>query len=77
MSMTTFAALFPGQGSQYVGMGARYQQAPIGRRVYDRADATLGLSLSRLSVEGPQAELRLTANAQPAFVAYATPFFLL
>ncbi len=71
MSMTTFAALFPGQGSQYVGMGARYQQAPIGRGVYDRADATLGFSLSRLSVEGPQAELTLTANAQPALVAHS------
>ena len=73
MSMTSFAALFPGQGSQYVGMCARHQQALVGRGVYDRADATLGLSLFRLSVEGPQAELTLTTNAQPALVARATP----
>jgi [acyl-carrier-protein] S-malonyltransferase len=58
-------------------MGARYQQALVGRGVYDRAGEILGLSLSRLSVEGPQAELRLTANAQPALVAYATPVFSL
>ncbi len=64
------AFLFPGQGSQTVGMGrdlaARFALA---RDVFDEVDAALHQSLFRLMAEGPEAELTLTANAQPALMA--------
>jgi [acyl-carrier-protein] S-malonyltransferase len=63
------AFLFPGQGSQQVGMGKALAEAfPVARAVFDEADAALGFSLSRLCFEGPEAELTLTANAQPAIL---------
>lgn len=61
------AFLFPGQGSQFVGMGRDlYRREPAARAVYDRADAQLGFSLSRLCFEGPEEELTDTVNQQPA-----------
>jgi [acyl-carrier-protein] S-malonyltransferase len=64
------AWLFPGQGSQSVGMAKDVLAAsPAARAVFERADAALGEPLSRLILEGPEEELTLTANAQPAIVA--------
>ena len=64
-----FAWLFPGQGSQAVGMaGDLARDFPAAKAVFDRADAALGEKLSKLMLEGPEAELTLTANAQPAIV---------
>lgn len=67
----TVAWLFPGQGSQEVGMGEDlYRDAAIARKIFDRADAVLGFPISRLCFEGPEAELKRTVNSQPAiFVA--------
>lgn len=66
--MTT-AWLFPGQGTQAVGMGkAIFDASPAARQVFERADAALGWSISRLCFEGPESDLTLTANAQPAIV---------
>ncbi len=66
--MTT-AWIFPGQGSQTVGMGRDlYEQFPAARAVFDEADAVLGLPLTRLCFEGPEAELTATENAQPALL---------
>jgi [acyl-carrier-protein] S-malonyltransferase len=63
------AFVFPGQGSQYVGMGKQlYDTSPAARRIFDQADATLGFSLSTLCFEGPQEELDDTINAQPAIL---------
>ena len=63
------AALFPGQGSQAVGMGrAFYDASPAARAVLDEAEAALP-GLLRLMFEGPADELTLTANQQPALVA--------
>ena len=67
--MTT-ALVFPGQGSQTVGMGKALAEAcPASRAVFDEVDAALGEKLSKLIFEGPEAELTLTANAQPALMA--------
>jgi [acyl-carrier-protein] S-malonyltransferase len=63
------AFVFPGQGSQYVGMGKQlYETSPAARRIFEQADATLGFPLSRLCFEGPQEELDDTINAQPAIL---------
>src|SRR2546421_7582612 len=64
------AFVFPGQGSQAVGMGQALAQAhPEARAVLDEADAALGGGLLRLLFEGPEEELRQTANTQPAILA--------
>lgn len=64
------ALVFPGQGSQAVGMGkALADEFPVAREVFDRVDAALSQNLSGLMFDGPEAELTLTANAQPALMA--------
>jgi [acyl-carrier-protein] S-malonyltransferase len=64
------ALVFPGQGSQSVGMGkALADEYSVAREVFARVDATLSENLSRLMFEGPERELTLTANAQPALMA--------
>src|SRR3546814_752124 len=61
---------FPGQGSQAVGMGRALAEAcPVARHTLEEVDDALGQKLSRLMFEGPEEELRLTANAQPALMA--------
>ncbi len=64
------ALIFPGQGSQAVGMGRALAEAfPQARAVFEEVDAALGQNLSRLMFEGPAEDLTLTANAQPALMA--------
>ena len=64
------ACIFPGQGSQYVGMGRALADAyPICRATFDEADAALGELLSRVIFEGPEDQLTLTVNTQPAMLA--------
>ena len=66
----SIAFIFPGQGSQAVGMGAEIAKAyPSARAVFDEVDAALSQNLSKLMWEGPEAELTLTENAQPALMA--------
>lgn len=68
--MPKVAFLFPGQGSQYPGMGRTLAESfSAARRVFDTADAALGFPLSRLCFEGPPDQLQLTANTQPAILA--------
>jgi [acyl-carrier-protein] S-malonyltransferase len=63
------AFIFPGQGSQYPGMGREMaEKYPAARRVFDEADRALGFPLSKLCFEGPAEELQLTANTQPAIL---------
>jgi [acyl-carrier-protein] S-malonyltransferase len=66
----TVAFVFPGQGSQAVGMGLSLAENHAeARAVFDEADRTLGFPISRLCFEGPEADLQLTANTQPAILA--------
>jgi len=66
------AFIFPGQGSQSVGMGAALASAsPIARETFEEVDDALGQQLYRVMTEGPADELTLTANAQPAIMANA------
>ncbi|KAB1081276.1 ACP S-malonyltransferase [Methylobacterium soli] len=68
--------IFPGQGSQVVGMGRALAEAhPQARAVFEEVDAALGQNLSRLMFEGPGEELTLTANAQPALMAASLAVF--
>jgi [acyl-carrier-protein] S-malonyltransferase len=66
------AFIFPGQGSQAVGMGKALAEAsPTARAVFEEIDEALGQHLFRLMCEGPESELTLTENAQPAIMANA------
>jgi [acyl-carrier-protein] S-malonyltransferase len=68
----TSAWIFPGQGSQFVGMARDlYEKYSAARAVIDAADAALGFSLSKLMFEGPEAELTETINAQPALLTHS------
>ncbi len=66
---SSIAFLFPGQGSQAVGMGKELaEKHPVARQTFEEADAALGFSLSQLCFEGPEDQLRLTENTQPAIL---------
>ena len=66
------AFLFPGQGSQYVGMGKQfYDEYPFARKAYEQASEILGWDLARLSFEGPKSELTLTCHTQPAILVHS------
>ena len=70
------AFIFPGQGSQAVGMGAALGEASrAARDVFEQVDEALGQNLFRLMREGPEDELKLTENAQPAIMAHAIAVF--
>jgi [acyl-carrier-protein] S-malonyltransferase len=67
--MGKLAFLFPGQASQYPGMGKDLaEKFPVARAVFEEADGTLGFSISRVCFEGSEDELKLTANTQPAIL---------
>jgi len=64
------AFVFPGQGSQYAGMGKDVaEKYPVARRVFEEIDAALGYSISRLCFDRPEDQLKLTQNTQPAMLA--------
>ena len=69
MNTGSIAFLFPGQGSQTIGMGKDlFERFPVARRTFEEADQALGKKLSQLCFEGPEDQLRLTENTQPAIL---------
>src|SRR5580693_6138447 len=67
--MSKLVMMFPGQASQYPGMGKDLaEKFPAARAVFDEADQALGFSISKMCFEGSEEELKLTANTQPAIL---------
>ena len=71
--MSKVAFVFPGQGSQTVGMcKAFYDEYAVAKRVFEEADEALGFSITKMCFEGPESDLRLTYNTQPAILTAST-----
>jgi len=71
-----FSVIFPGQGSQMVGMGKElYEKFDIVKNLFEQADETLNFSISKLILEGPKEELDLTINTQPAIFLISYSIF--
>ena len=76
MSQSKIAYIFPGQGSQAVGMGKDlFDNFPVARQVFEEADDALGFSLSKMCFEGTTEDLALTANTQPAILTCSIAAF--
>jgi len=70
------ALLFPGQGSQYIGMGSDfYNKFDLVKKVFKKVDETLNFSISKLILNGPESELKLTKNTQPAIMTVGVSIF--
>jgi len=71
VSQASVAFVFPGQGSQFIGMGRELTAFPEAQQIFAQADEALGWSLSRLCFEGPEADLNDTLNTQPATLTHS------
>ena len=76
--MKDYAFLFPGQGSQVIGMGKDlYERTDLGKKIFKTADEVLGYKLSEICFNGPEEELKLTHNTQPALLTVSYILFSL
>ncbi len=76
--MSRLACVFPGQGSQKVGMGKDFHdRSPLARELFSRADEALGFKLSEVCFSGPEEKLKMTAYTQPALLTVSTVAFSL
>lgn len=74
--MGKLAVVFPGQGAQYVGMGKDiYESFETARKIIDRANEILGVDIKKLMFEGPEEDLRLTENTQPAILVHSIAMY--
>ena len=70
------AVLFPGRGSQYVGMGSDfYNKFDLVKKIFKKVDESLNVPLSKIILNGPDAELKLTKNTQPAIMTVGVSIF--
>ena len=70
------ALLFPGQGSQVVGMGSEfYKEFDLVKKIFPEADEKLNFPISKIILEGPETELQLTKNTQPAILTVSFSIF--
>src|SRR5215475_6326138 len=75
-TMGKVAVVFPGQASQYSGMGRELaENYAAARAVFDEADKALGFSISKMCFEGTEEDLKLTANTQPAILTCSVAVF--
>ena len=71
-----FSVIFPGQGSQTIGMGKEFfEKYKLVKDLFKQADETLGISLSKIILDGPKEELDLTINTQPAIFLISYSIF--
>ena len=76
MATKPIALIFPGQGSQKIGMGKfLYDNFPLAKDIFDEVDDTLNYKLSKLMFEGPIEELNLTQNSQVAIMSVSMAYF--
>ena len=70
------ALLFPGQGSQTIGMGSEfYQNFDLVKKIFKEADEKLNYKISKIIIEGPEDQLQLTKNTQPAILTVSYSIF--
>src|SRR3954470_13985939 len=76
MTDSKIALIFPGQGSQVVGMGKDFaEKYPVARQTFEEADEALGYKLSQLCFDGPEEKLKMTEITQPAILTVSTAAF--
>ena len=75
--MKSLSLIFPGQGSQYVGMGSDHINAPAFKAVFEKANDALGFNIEKICIDGPEDKLKLTEFTQPAILTHSIALYTL